>query len=132
MRFDPLEGETIGHSDGSFLIAEWTDDGKYWGSKNPIAPLHRHLEEDEAWYVLEGRLGFRVAEEVVEVGAGGALLVPKGTAHTYWNASPTPCRYLLIMGPKTHALIGAIHAASDRSPEALRHLFAFHEAELLG
>ena len=30
----------------------------------PIAPLHRHLADDEAWYVLEGTLGFIRGEEM--------------------------------------------------------------------
>lgn len=49
----------------SFVIAEWSDRGETrpdW----PIAPLHVHYQDDEAWYVLEGRLGFRIGEETLE------------------------------------------------------------------
>ena len=41
-------------------------------------PLHVHHEDDEAWYVLEGALRFRLGEETFEVGAGGGVLAPKG------------------------------------------------------
>lgn len=39
-----------------------------------------HHEDDEAWYVLEGTLRFRLGEETLEVGAGGSVMAPKGTA----------------------------------------------------
>jgi hypothetical protein len=35
------------------------------------------------------------------------------------------------MGAKTNALINAVHAAVDRSPETMRRLFEQHDAELL-
>ena len=52
------------------------------------APLHAH-PEDEAWYVLEGTLAVRAGEHVHQVSAGGAVIVPGGTAHTFWNPRPT-------------------------------------------
>lgn len=81
--------------------------------------------------MLEGTLAVRIGDEEVEVPTGGAAIVPGGTAHTFWNPQPEPARYLLVMGAKTNALINAIHAAADRSPEAMRRLFERHDAELL-
>ncbi|THV30303.1 cupin domain-containing protein [Glycomyces paridis] len=111
-------------------MAEWEAEGATGGERLYQAPLHRH-GDDEAWYVLEGALGVRIGDEEVEVPAGGAAIVPGGTAHTYWNPRPEPARYLLVMGAKTNALINAIHAASDRTPEAMRLLFEQYDAELL-
>lgn len=31
-----------------------------------IAPLHKHHNDDEAWYVLEGTLGFQIGDTIVE------------------------------------------------------------------
>ena len=42
--------------------------------------------------MLEGTLGFRIETEVVEAGRGAAVLVPRGTPHTFWNARPAPAR----------------------------------------
>jgi hypothetical protein len=75
-----LEGRTIGSADGTFVVAEWVDDGET-SRDRPIAPPHLHRSEDEAWYVLEGRLGFRIGDEEVEAGLGGAVLVPAGAPH---------------------------------------------------
>ena len=119
----PIAGTT-------FVMAEWRDDGQS-SRQRPIAPLHRHEHEDEAWYVLEGRLGFRSGSDVVEVDAGDAFLVPAGTPHTYWNAGDGVTRYLIVMGPHTARLVEAIHELEDRSLEAVRAVFAAHDSELL-
>ncbi|RRR99379.1 cupin domain-containing protein [Glycomyces terrestris] len=129
--FEPaLRGRTLAPPGSGIVLAEWEAEGAADGERLEQAPLHRH-GEDEAWYVLEGVLGVRIGDEEVEVPAGGAAIVPGGTAHTYWNPRPEPARYLLVMGPKTNALINAIHAAADRGPDAMRRLFEEHDAELL-
>ena len=110
----------------SFVIAEWTDPGDH--PERPIAALHLHRADDEAWYVLEGRLGFRVGGEEREVEAGGSLLVPRGTPHSYWNPGPGRARYLLVMPPRIHGLIEALHAG-DRTDYAA--IFEEHDSELL-
>jgi len=127
----PLAGRTIGSADTSFVIAEWTDPGAPPGPPRWIAPLHLHYNDDEAWYVLEGRLWVKRGDETVEAGPGSAVLVPRGTPHTYWNSDTAPLRYLLIMPPTIHQLIQAIHAAIDRSPDAMRALFRRYDSELL-
>ena len=53
---EQLAGNAIGSLDDNFVIVEWTAEvGDHW-----IAPLHVHHEDDEAWYVLSGTLGFRL------------------------------------------------------------------------
>jgi mannose-6-phosphate isomerase-like protein (cupin superfamily) len=110
----------------SFVIADWSDPGTHPG--RPIAGPHVHRADDEAWIVLEGRLGFRVGEEEREVLAGDSLLVPRGTPHSYWNPRAEPARYLLVMTPRIHHLIEALHAG-DRSDFA--RIFEEHDSELL-
>jgi mannose-6-phosphate isomerase-like protein (cupin superfamily) len=110
----------------SFVIADWTDPGTHPG--RPIAGLHLHRSDDEAWFVLEGRLGFRVGEDEREVPAGQSILVPRGSAHSYWNPAQEPARYLLVMTPRIHQLIEALHAG-DRADYA--QIFEEHDSELL-
>ena len=126
-----LAGHTIGSAENSFVLAEWSDPGAPPGPPRWIAPLHLHHHDDEAWYVLQGKLCVKMGEDVVEAGAGAAVLVPRGTPHTYWNPDPTPVRYLLIMTPAIHQLIQAIHATTDRSPQTMRTLFERFDSELL-
>jgi len=52
-------------SSASFVIVEWTDPGTQPG--RPIAGLHLHREDDEACYVVDGRLGFQIGDERREI-----------------------------------------------------------------
>ena len=110
----------------SFVIADWTDPGTHPG--RPIAGLHLHRSDDEAWFVLSGRLGFRVGDEERVVPAGESILVPRGTPHSFWNAVSEPTRYLLVMTPRLHQLIEVLHAG-DRDDFA--RIFEEHDSELL-
>jgi quercetin dioxygenase-like cupin family protein len=110
----------------SFVIADWTAAEGTRGQ--PIAAPHRHRSDDEAWYVLDGRLGFTVDERELEVESGGSILVPRNTWHTYWNASDGPTHYLLVMTPRIHQLIEALHRG-DRGDYA--RIFEEHDSELL-
>jgi mannose-6-phosphate isomerase-like protein (cupin superfamily) len=102
----PLAGSSLAGTD--FTVAEWTDDGES-SAEEPIAPLHVHHADDEAWYVLEGTLGFRRGDELLEAPAGSAVLVARGVVHTYWNAGGGRCRYLIVLTPRLAALIEGLH-----------------------
>jgi mannose-6-phosphate isomerase-like protein (cupin superfamily) len=125
-----LAGAALAPESSGLVLAEWTAQGSTGDEPLYQAPLHKH-PEDEAWYVLEGTLRVRVGEQVHEVSGGGAVIVPGGTPHTFWNPRPEPARYVLVMGARTFALIQAIHAADDRSPARMRQLFAEYGATLL-
>jgi mannose-6-phosphate isomerase-like protein (cupin superfamily) len=63
------------------------------------APLHRHTREDEYSYILEGRMGALLGDEVVEAGPGDLVHKPRNQWHTFWNAGDEPCRILEIISP---------------------------------
>ena len=124
---DPLAGGQIGGADSDFVIVEWSDSGDLgweW-----IAPLHVHHADDEAWYVLEGALRFRLGEDTFEAGPGGAVLAPKGAAHAYGNArNGERARYLLVTTPRILALVRALHEPGAGDYAAI---FTAHDSELL-
>src|SRR6476620_10965202 len=100
-----LEATAGGLAGEDFVLVEWTAEvGRHW-----IAPLHVHHADDEAWYVLEGELGFRLGDEELIAPAGSAVVARRGTPHTFWNAGDVEARYLLVMTPRIAHLIGAIH-----------------------
>ncbi|HEY3704705.1 MAG TPA: cupin domain-containing protein [Terracidiphilus sp.] len=127
----PLAGNVLGSTASSFAVAEWSDPGGTSNSPRTIAPWHVHHNDDEAWYVLEGALVIRAGDNVIELPAGSAYLVPRGTPHTYWNPGPAPVRYLLFMTPTILRLIQSIHATNDRSPAAMAALFAQCDSALV-
>lgn len=86
-----LESGTTG---GGFALVEHTLPPRALG-----APVHRHANEDEYSYVLEGRLGAQLGDEVIEAGPGELVRKPRGQAHTFWNAGDEPLRFLEIISP---------------------------------
>jgi mannose-6-phosphate isomerase-like protein (cupin superfamily) len=120
---EPLAGKRLGGSGDDFVLVQWTAEvGDHW-----IAPLHVHHEDDEAWYVLRGKLGFRLGDEELEAGPGSAVLARRGTPHSYRNAGSEEAEYLLVMPPRIASLIEAIH-----QPNADVHaLFKAHASEVL-
>jgi uncharacterized cupin superfamily protein len=126
MQVPPLRGGRL--SGGDFVIAEWVDDGESSAAR-PVAPLHRHLADDEAWYVLEGTLGFIRGDERLEAPAGSGVLVARGLPHTFWNHGSGRARYLIVMTARVAALVEALH-----EPGALADapaLFRRFDSELL-
>jgi mannose-6-phosphate isomerase-like protein (cupin superfamily) len=63
------------------------------------APLHRHSREDEYSFVLEGRMGALLGDDVVYAEAGDLVHKPRDQWHTFWNAGDEPCRILEIIAP---------------------------------
>jgi mannose-6-phosphate isomerase-like protein (cupin superfamily) len=127
-----LRGRRVAADGASLVLAEWQDPGGGHDPPRYIAPLHVHHLDDEAWYVLEGTLVVRVGERDVEVPAGGAVLVPRATPHTYWNPRPEPTRYLIVMSDRIAALIDALHALSSRDEATVEETFSAHASAYLG
>ena len=86
-----LESEATG---GGFSLIEHTLPPHGLG-----APLHRHADEDEYSYVLEGRLGAQLGDDVVVAGPGELVRKPRGEEHTFWNAGDEPLRFLELISP---------------------------------
>jgi quercetin dioxygenase-like cupin family protein len=63
------------------------------------APLHRHSREDEYSFVLEGRVGALLGDEVVYGEPGDLIFKPRDQWHTFWNAGDEPARLLEIISP---------------------------------
>ena len=105
----------IGPNDGKVgflgsIGVRWMIDGEEAGGdfslvEHPLppkalaAPLHLHHREDEYSYVLEGRMGGLLGDEVVEAGPGELVFKPREQWHTFWNAGDEPCRILEIIAP---------------------------------
>ncbi len=79
-------------------------------------PLHTHAHEDEAWYVLEGRLRFRLGEATSEARPGAFVFVPRGTAHAFRNDDDAPARILVLFTPAGMERFFERHAALAGGP----------------
>jgi mannose-6-phosphate isomerase-like protein (cupin superfamily) len=74
--------------------------GRYPGGER-VAGTHVHRDHTDAFYVLEGELGFVVGHEAetVTLAGGGFLAAPPGVAHSFRTAGERPARWLTIHAP---------------------------------
>ena len=86
-----IDGDTTG---GAFSLVEHPLPPRALGS-----PLHTHRNEDEYSYVLEGRVGVQLGDEVLEAGPRDLVFKPRGLQHAFWNAGDDPARLLEIISP---------------------------------
>jgi mannose-6-phosphate isomerase-like protein (cupin superfamily) len=142
-RFDGSQGpRKVGPQDGKAVdlgsigarMMIWTEEtgGDFSLVEHPMpprrlaAPLHRHSREDEYSFVLEGRMGAQLGDEVVYAEAGDLVFKPRNQWHTFWNAGDEPCRILEIIAPGgfEHFFdeLGAVVESPDPDPAALGEL----------
>jgi quercetin dioxygenase-like cupin family protein len=110
-----------------FALVEHTLPPRALGS-----PLHRHTSEDEYSYVLEGRLGAQLGDDVVEAGPGELVQKPRGQEHAFWNAGDEPLRFLELISPGGFAQyfreLAPVLAAGDN--EGVQEIAARYELEI--
>jgi quercetin dioxygenase-like cupin family protein len=70
-------------TDGGFSLGEVT----LHAGDEP--PLHIHAREDEAWYILEGRILFQRGVERLECSTGEAIMLPRGIPHGFALQTPS-------------------------------------------
>ena len=103
----PTDGKLgfLGSIGVRFMIDGSETDGGFSLVEHPMspralaAPLHRHTREDEYSFVLTGRMGALLGDDVVEAGPGDLVFKPRNQWHTFWNAGDEPCRILEIIAP---------------------------------
>jgi quercetin dioxygenase-like cupin family protein len=103
----PTDGTagTLGSIGVRFMVGGQESGGGFSLVEHPMAPhalaapLHRHAREDEYSYVLEGRVGALLGDEVVYGEPGDLIFKPRNQWHTFWNAGDEPARLLEIISP---------------------------------
>lgn len=79
---------------------------------------HAHAEEDELFFVLEGRLKLEFEDGAVELGPGQLHVVPKGVRHH--PVAEQPCCLLLFEKKSTAHTGDAVSARTRSLDEQLR------------
>ncbi len=141
-RFDASQGPRIvGPEDGKYAellslgvrFMVWSEEsgGGFALVEHPIppktlcAPMHRHSREDEYSFVLEGRMGAKLGDDVVVAGPGDLVFKPRNQWHSFWNAGGTPCRILEILAPggfeRFFESVGDLMKAGGTKDEVVRN-----------
>jgi quercetin dioxygenase-like cupin family protein len=105
-------------------------------------PLHRHLHEDELFYLLSGTAQFQCDGDTFSAGPGDFVLLPVGLAHTFVVGPDEPLRVLQITTPSGFERFAAEAGQPARErrlpdpapvdPAALGRISARHAIEQLG
>jgi quercetin dioxygenase-like cupin family protein len=88
-----------------FLLGGEQTGGRFSLVEHPLrpralgSPVHTHRDEDEYSYVLEGRVGVQIGDEVSVAGPGALIVKPRGVPHAFWNAGDAPARLLEVISP---------------------------------
>ena len=98
------------------------------------APLHRHHREDEYSWIIEGRVGALLGDEVVVGGPGDLVFKPRDQWHTFWNAGDEPARILEIISPagfeRFFEELSDMGGVTQADPAALAELSARYELDM--
>ena len=97
----PGQGHRVGNVE---FLARTVDTPRFNFGVIVIAPgreleSHVHIDEDDAFYILEGEMTFILGEQRVAAPPGTFVLVPPGIAHGFLNEQPRPVRMLNIHAP---------------------------------
>jgi mannose-6-phosphate isomerase-like protein (cupin superfamily) len=105
----------------------------------PSPPVHVHHHTDEGFYVTAGSYAFELDGERILAPAGSHVLVPKGRAHTFWNAGKETAVCLILLAPPGFEAYfrelseGLARTRSDDEAIELRHrLSATYDIEEVG
>jgi quercetin dioxygenase-like cupin family protein len=89
-----------------------------------VAAPHLHPGQEERFEVLAGLMGYRRGDDRGELRAGGAVTVPAGVVHDWWNAGDTDLRARVTVTPpgRFAAMLGALWGlavAGRTNPEGM-------------
>jgi len=138
----PLEGETVNLMalGVRFMIDSETTGGAFSLVEHPLppralgAPVHTHRNEDEYSYVLEGRIGVQLGDQVLEAGPGELVFKPRGVPHAFWNAGDEPARLLELISPggfeNYFRELAPLLAATEPDEAAIGEVVARYDLEL--
>ena len=90
--------------------------GEVSGRRGDMPPLHVHHRDDEAFYVLEGRMTLFVGDQQVDLRPGEAVLAPREIPHVY-RVESERARWLVIGSPAGFEQF--VRAAAETAPEAV-------------
>jgi quercetin dioxygenase-like cupin family protein len=80
-------------TNGSYCIIE------LYATTKGSPPWHVHHNEDESFYIIDGKFTFFVGDKTYEATSGDYLLAPRDIPHTYTVDSPGHARLLMICSP---------------------------------
>ena len=103
----PQDGDRskLGGCQNRFIIDGADTDSRFalvehrFDPKAIAAPIHRHRDEDEYSFILEGRMGALLGDDEVFGEKGDLIFKPRNQWHTFWNDGDEPLVVLELISP---------------------------------
>jgi mannose-6-phosphate isomerase-like protein (cupin superfamily) len=84
---------TAAQTGGAYgLVESWIPSGS-------APPLHVHHREDEAFWIMEGKLRFVCGAQEIHAGPGSFVFLPRGVPHGFVVEGDAPAHILTLMTP---------------------------------
>jgi quercetin dioxygenase-like cupin family protein len=98
------EAHSLGFSTISFKVLPRETNGglfliEHTGLVKGGPRLHKHLYQEEWFYVVEGEVLFQIGDERKQLHAGDSVLGPRGIPHTFSAVGEKPGRMLIAFTP---------------------------------
>ncbi|MEV6276763.1 cupin domain-containing protein [Nocardia sp. NPDC051832] len=103
----PQDAETLGNPNGQVRLL--IDSNETGGTVSTVevtmargadgAAPHFHTKSDELFYVADGELQVMAGDEIVTVGAGGSIVVPKFMPHAFGATPDSSARIMIALMP---------------------------------
>jgi mannose-6-phosphate isomerase-like protein (cupin superfamily) len=142
---DAAPAYNIGDGSARILVDTARSAGAWWlgsfvSDAGRKTSLHLHHSADEQFFVIEGVLSFWLGGRWIELPAGAAAAVPRGTPHALGNRSSHPVRFVGSGNPAGFEnffrdiaeLVKRLPYASPAFLAELRRLYPKYDSELLG
>jgi quercetin dioxygenase-like cupin family protein len=115
---------------GAYALLEYTAD------PGAGSGMHRHFNEDESFYILDGALTFQIEERKIKATPGQFVFITRGARHAFVNAEAQPVKCLIFISPAGlegfFEELGAMLAANPSGPsnEEVKALAARYKVEI--
>jgi mannose-6-phosphate isomerase-like protein (cupin superfamily) len=123
-----------------FLIDGHATGGRFSLVEHPLpprslgSPVHTHRHEDEYSFVVEGRVGVQLGDDLIQAKPGDLVSKPRGVPHAFWNAGDEPARILELISPagfeRYFRELAPLLAAPERDEAAVGQVVARHGLEI--
>ncbi len=87
---------------------------QHTGSKGSYG--HRHRTQEEIYFVVSGRLQFKLGDDLVELGRHEAVRIPPDTLRGVWNDEAEDAE-LIIVSPRIEDPMGDVETVDGFWPE---------------
>ena len=120
--FKVLPRET---SNGLFVI-------EHMNLVNGGPPLHKHLHQEEYFYLISGEVRFAVGDKRLTLRPGDSILGPRGVPHTFAAVEGKPSNLLISFSPAGKMEEFLRDTAVPNPPVQDAEFFRRYEMELVG